>query len=40
MNKQIKDIADECGLYIDYHNKAVTDKEIEYFAEAVIKKMY
>ena len=35
MNKRIKQIADECGLYIAYGNKAVTDKEIEFFAQLI-----
>ena len=37
MNKVIKDIADDCGLYIAYDNKDVTDKEIEFFAEQIAK---
>jgi len=37
MNERIKEIADECGLYIAYDNKAVTNKEIEFFAEMIIK---
>jgi len=37
MNKRIKEIADDCGLYIAYDNKAVTNKEIEFFAEMIAK---
>ncbi len=37
MNEQIKKIAKECGLYIAYDNKAVTDKEIEFFAEQIVR---
>jgi len=37
MNERIKEIADECGLYIAYDNKAVTDKEIEFFAELIVR---
>ena len=37
MNKRIKEIADDCGLYIAYDNKAVTDRELEFFAEQIIK---
>jgi len=37
MNKRIKEIADECGLYIAYDNKAVTNKEIEFFAELIVR---
>jgi hypothetical protein len=37
MNERIKQIADECGLYIAYDNKKVTDKEIEFFAESIVR---
>jgi len=37
MNERIKEIADECGLYIAYDNKAVTNKEIEFFAEMIVR---
>jgi len=37
VNKRIKEIADECGLYIAYDNKAVTNKEIEFFAELIVR---
>jgi len=38
MNERIKEIADECGLYIAYNNQAVTDLEITFFAEMIAKK--
>lgn len=37
MNTVIKDIAVASGLYIAYDNKAVTDKEIAFFAEQIAK---
>ena len=37
MNERIKEIADESGLYIAYDNRAVTDKEIEFFAESIVR---
>ena len=37
MNERIKEIADESGLYIAYDNRAVTDKEIEFFAELIVR---
>jgi hypothetical protein len=37
MNEKINAIAEDCGLYIAYENKAVTQKEIEFFAEQIIK---
>lgn len=36
MNEEIAKIAKDCGLYIAYDNKAVTDKELELFAEEII----
>lgn len=35
MNEEIAKIAKDCGLYIAYDNKAVTDKEIEFFAKLI-----
>lgn len=37
MNSLIKQIADESGVYIAYENRAVTDKELESFAEQIVK---
>jgi len=37
MNEQIAKIAEDCGLYIAYENKAVTGKELEAFAQLIIK---
>lgn len=37
MNERIKQIAKESGLYIAYDNRAVTDKELEFFAELIIR---
>ena len=37
MNERIKQIADQCGLYIAYDNREVTDKELSFFAETIIK---
>jgi hypothetical protein len=37
MNERIKQLTDEAGLYIAYGNRAVTDKEIEFFAELIIR---
>jgi hypothetical protein len=37
MNERIKQIAEECGLYIAYDNRAVTNKELEYFAELIVQ---
>ena len=36
MNERIKELADKSGLYIAYDNRAVTDKEIEFFAELLV----
>jgi hypothetical protein len=37
MNEHIKKIAQDCGLYIAYDNRDVTDKEIEFFAMMIIR---
>jgi hypothetical protein len=37
MNERIKQIAEECGLSIAYDNREVTNKELEFFAELIIK---
>jgi hypothetical protein len=37
MNKRIKELAQESGLYIAYDNKEVTDKELEFFAEMIVR---
>lgn len=37
MNERIKQIAEESGLYIAYDNRAVTDKELEFFVELIIE---
>lgn len=37
MNKRIQELIEECGLYINPYNKEVTDKEIEYFAEMIVR---
>lgn len=36
MNDRIKQIAADCGLYIAYDNREVTDKELKHFAEMII----
>ena len=35
MKDRIKELAEQAGLYIAYDNRAVTDKELERFAELV-----
>ena len=37
MNERIKELADQCGLYIAYENRSVTDKELEAFAELIVR---
>lgn len=37
MTQTIYDIANDCGLHIALDNRAVTDKEIEFFAEQIAK---
>ena len=36
MNERIKQIADQCGLYIAYDNREVTNKELSFFAELIV----
>lgn len=38
MNELIKRIADDSGVYIAYENRAVTNKELEFFAEQIVKR--
>ena len=37
MNQKINEIIERSGLHIAYENKAVTEKELEYFAELLIR---
>ncbi len=37
MNERIKQLAADCGLYIAYDNREVTGKELEYFAELIVR---
>ncbi len=37
MNERIKQIADDCGLYIAYDNREVTNKELSFFAETIVR---
>jgi hypothetical protein len=37
MNKRIQELIEISGLYIDYDNRAVTVKELEFFAGLIIK---
>jgi len=37
MNERIKQIADQCGLYIAYDNREVTNKELSFFAETIVQ---
>jgi len=37
MNERIKQLAEQAGIYIAYDNRAVTDKELEYFGELIVK---
>ena len=37
MNERIKELIEKSGLYIAYDNKEVTDKEISFFAELIVK---
>ena len=37
MNDRIKQIADDCGLYIAYDNREVTNKELSFFAETIVR---
>ena len=40
MNERIKSLMEESGLHIAYDNKEVTDKELSFFAELIIKECY
>ena len=40
MNELIKRIVEDCGFYIAYDNRAVTDKEIEFLAQQIAKACY
>ena len=37
MNERIKQLADKCGLTIDSNSPEATWKEIEFFAEQIVK---
>ena len=37
MNNQINEIAKECGFYIDPLNSKVTQKEVEFLCEQIVK---
>ena len=37
MNEKIKELVDQSGLYIAYDNRAVTNGEIEFFAQMLVK---
>lgn len=37
MNERIKKLIKESGLHIAYENKAVTEKELEFFAESIVR---
>ena len=37
MNARIKQIAEDCGLYIAYDNREVTNKELQHFAELIVQ---
>ena len=34
---QIKQLAEKAGIYIAYDNRAALDKELEFFAELIVK---
>lgn len=36
-NEVFQKIADDCGLYIDENNHTISEKEIEFFAEQIVK---
>jgi len=38
MNERIKQIIDICGLYLPPDNPEVLEKELEFFAESIVKK--
>jgi hypothetical protein len=37
VNNNIKELAEQSGLYIAYDNKEITEKEIEFFAELIVR---
>lgn len=37
MNERIQKLMEESGLYIAYENKQVTEKELEFFAELIVR---
>jgi hypothetical protein len=37
MNERIKELVDKAGIYIAYDNRAVLNKELEFFAELIVK---
>lgn len=37
MNERIRRLMGDSGLHIAYDNKAVTEKELEFFAEAIVR---
>ncbi len=37
MNARIRQIAEDCGLYIAYDNRQVTDAELEFFAQQIVQ---
>lgn len=37
MNEKVKTIIEEVGLYIDPLNKEITDKELDFFAMAIVE---
>jgi hypothetical protein len=37
VNPEFKKVADDCGLIVDCDNKNITEVEIEYFAEQLVK---
>ena len=40
MNQKINEIIERSGLYIAYENKVVTEKELEYFTELLIREFH
>ena len=37
MNERIKELVEKAGIYIAYDNRAVLDKELEFFAELIVE---
>ena len=37
MNERIKELVEKSGIYIAYDNRAVLDKELEFFAELIVR---